>query len=182
MIVQRIPPAPEGRGSYNTGVAFIHFFGDMLEKTEKKGWIFASDGRAFVGVKFLDDDYIWNDAKDTASPKNHRRDGKYRYLLHAGDIQSHQRLENFMANILDNELSVTDGEVRYTSETEDIDLTLFTYDPSKPEAFNMPLINGNVLDLSPEWTYKSPYINSPFKEKVITVTVGPVKEIYDFGD
>jgi hypothetical protein len=76
---------------------------------------------------------------------------------------------------------VADDQIRYTSTAEGIDITMFTYDPQKPKQFKLPLINGKVLDLSPAWTYKSPYVNSAFKEKVVTVTVGPVKEIYDFG-
>jgi hypothetical protein len=180
MIVQRIPPAAGDNGSYNTGAVDIRFFGRMLEKTERQGWIFASDGNAFVGVKFLDDQYIWNKAKDVALPKNHHEDAKDRYLIHAGDIQSHGSLEHFISQVLENELRVEDDQLRYVSADEGIDITMFTYDPDKHEQFKLPRINGNVLNLSPEWTYKSPYINSSFKEKVVTVTVGPVKELYDF--
>jgi hypothetical protein len=119
---------------------------------------------------------------DRANPRNQDPGSNDRYLLHAGDIQSYGTLDDFVARVVQNSLSVKDGEVSYSVEAEGIDLVMFSYDPGKPEDFRMPLINGEELDLSPDWTYKSPYINSPFKEKKVTVTVGPVTEIYDFGD
>ena len=138
MIVQRIPPATGDNGSYNTGAVDIRFFGRMLEKTEKQGWIFASDGNAFVGVKFLDDQYIWNKAKDVALPKNHHEDSKDRYLIHAADIQSHESLEHFISQVLENELRVEDDRLRYISADEGIDITMFTYYPDKHEQFKLP--------------------------------------------
>jgi len=183
MIVQRIPDGHNKGGSYNTGAVDVRFFGRMLEKTERQGWIFASDGNAFVGVRFLDDTYVWNEAGDVAAPQSHDKDAKHRYLIHAGDIQSHSNLERFISQVLENELWVDDSRVRYTSRTEDIDLIMFTYDPGSTENFELqPRINGSELNLSPDWTYKSPYINSDFREKAVTVTVGPVRETYDFGN
>lgn len=183
MIVQRIPPVKGSRmGSYNTGPINIRFYGKRLQKTEKDGWIFASDGNAFSAVKFLDGDYVWDAKKETALPADFYMDAGLRYLIHAGDIQSDGSLDQFMDRILKNELQTEDGEVHYTSAAEDIDLKMFLYDPRRPEDFELPLINGSVPDLSPDWTYKSPYVNSAFRDKTVTVIVGPVKEIYNFGD
>jgi hypothetical protein len=181
MLTQRIPKGENG-GSYNTGPVYIKFLGDNLKKTEKDGWIFASDGKAFAAIKFLDDEYTWNDKKDEAQPKDQSLDTKHRYLIHAGDIQSHGSLEKFREQILANKLIVEANQVRYTSDSENIDLTMYLYDPGNPKAFQVPFINGKPLDLTPESTYKSPYINSAFNEKKVTVTVGPIKEVYDFGE
>jgi len=32
-----------------------------MKKMEEAGWIFASNGKAFVGVKFLDGGYQWDE-------------------------------------------------------------------------------------------------------------------------
>ena len=49
MIIQRIPPVKNSRaGSYNTGPIHMKFYGNIPHKIEKDGWIFASDGRAFL--------------------------------------------------------------------------------------------------------------------------------------
>lgn len=55
LMLQRI--APLGRstlGSYHTDAICIGFAGKTLKKVEEGGWIFASNGKAFVAVKFLD--------------------------------------------------------------------------------------------------------------------------------
>jgi len=178
---QRISPGKE-MGSYSTGMISIRFHGKRLEKTEKDGWIFASDGKAFCAVKFVDGDYTWDNAKEEAKPKEFKLDDKTRYLMHAGDIQSHKSLEAFMTLVLGNGLEVKGDQVTYISKSENISLTMYTFDPANYKAFKMPLVNGKEPNLSPVWTYKSPYMNSAFKEKVVTVTVGPVKEVYDFRD
>ena len=182
MIVQRIPDGHRKGGSYNTGAVDIRFYGRMLEKTEEDGWIFASDNNTYVGVKFLDDDYEWNGAGDIAAPQSHHGDANPRYLIHAGDKQSHDSLEQFISQVLSNELRVDGDQVSYTAAKEGINLFVYSYDPSTPETFKLPRINGDVVNLSPDWTYKSPYINSAFSEKTVTVTVGPVTEVYDFDD
>ena len=106
----------------------------------------------------------------------------HRYLIHAGDIQSDDNLYAFMDRVLKNELRVEADTVTYSSEKDNVSLTMHSYDPRTPETFKHPLINGSEPDLQPPWTYKSPYVYSAFKDKKVTVTVGPVTEIYDFGD
>lgn len=182
MIVQRIPPVKDSRiGSYNSGQLSIVFAGEKLEKTEKEGWIFASDGKAYAAVKFLDSGYIWNNNKTQASQDNYTLHDNPRVLIQAGDIQSYISLDNFITEILKNELSVEKNKVTYYSLKEKTKLVKFTFDPKNHKDFFMPMINDKVVNLRPEWTYKSPYVNSKFEEKKVTVTVGPITEVYDFG-
>jgi hypothetical protein len=61
-------------------------------------------------------------------------------------------------------------------------LEIFRYDVlTKGPSFELPRINGKTLNLKPETTYQSPYLNGKSGEDRITVTVGPIKQIYDFG-
>lgn len=183
MLVQRIPPVKGSRiGSYNTGPINIKFYGRALSKIERDGWIFATDGRAFAAVRFLDGDYLWDDKMETASPANFSMAGQYRYLIHAGDIRSHRSMDEFMDRVRANALQVEDNEIHYTSQAEEIDVRMFLFDPANPAGFRMPLIGGKEPNLTPDWTFKSPYVNSAFRSKTVTVTVGPVTEVYDFGD
>ncbi|MDD2598656.1 MAG: hypothetical protein PHO37_05480 [Kiritimatiellae bacterium] len=55
-------------GSYHTGRLGMRFEGADLQKIEEHGWIFATNGKAFVGVKFLDGDYQWDDKQEEAFP------------------------------------------------------------------------------------------------------------------
>ena len=60
-------------GSYSTGRISIRFDGRTLEKTEEAGWIFAGNGKAFVGVKFLDGGHDWDEARREAKPAGFKR-------------------------------------------------------------------------------------------------------------
>jgi hypothetical protein len=61
-------------------------------------------------------------------------------------------------------------------------LEMFRYDfLTKGKSFELPKINGRTLNLKPNMTCQSPYLNGRFGEDRITVTVGPIKQIYDFG-
>ena len=115
LILQRI--APLGRstlGSYNTDAVGIGFEGKALKKVEEGGWIFASNGKAFVGVKFLDGGYVWDEKRAVATPANfNKATDKSRILLHAGDIASHGSFDKFKADVLASRLNVTPDKVDY---------------------------------------------------------------------
>ena len=105
----------------------------------------------------------------------------YRYLIHAGDVTAHESFSRFISMVLKNQLKVSKEKISYSSKTDDVSITMFSFDPTKYKEFELPLVNGRTLRLRPPWTYKSPYMNSDFESKTITVTVGPVKEVYEFG-
>jgi hypothetical protein len=111
LLLQRI--ARHGRsslGSYNTGKLGIRFNGVELQKVEEDGWIFASNGVAFAGVKFLDGGHQWNEKRVDANPANFSGPGDTtRILLHAGDAASHQSFEHFREMLRSNPLHAGSG-------------------------------------------------------------------------
>ena len=184
LILQRI--APMGRstlGSYSTGTVGIGFAGKALKKVEEDGWIFASNGKAFVGVKFLDGGYQWDAKQAVATPANFKQaTDKSRILLHAGDIASHGSFDKFKADVLACRLNVTPDKVDYQfgPATNHLEVTL--YDAKAFDRFTLPLINGKTVDLRPAKTYQSPYLNGDFGSDKIAVTVGPIKRLLDFAE
>lgn len=69
LLLQRIARVGKSSlGSYNTGQLGMRFDGAGLEMVEEDDWILVSNGRAFVGVKFLDGNYRWDDKRVEASP------------------------------------------------------------------------------------------------------------------
>jgi hypothetical protein len=184
LILQRI--APMGRstlGSYSTGTVGIGFAGKALKKVEEDGWIFASNGKAFVGVKFLDAGYQWDAKREVATPANFKQaTDKSRILLHAGDIASHGSFDKFKADVLACRLNVTPDKVDYQfgPATNHLEVTL--YDAKAFDRFTLPLINGKTVDLRPAKTYQSPYLNGDFGSDKIAVTVGPIKRLLDFAE
>lgn len=183
LILQRI--APLGRstlGSYHTDAISIGFAGKALQKVEEAGWVFASNGKAFVGVKFLDGGYQWDKQQALATPANFSKaTDKSRILLHAGDIVSHGSFEKFKTDVLASRLSVTPDKVDYQFGPAANRLEVTLYDAKVSDRFSLPLINGKPVDLRPAKTYQSPYLNADFGSDKISVTVGPVHRQLDFS-
>ncbi|MEI7729154.1 MAG: hypothetical protein WCO56_06265 [Verrucomicrobiota bacterium] len=183
LILQRI--APLGRstlGSYNTDAVGIGFEGKALKKVEEAGWIFASNGKAFVGVKFLDGGYQWVRKQALATPANFNKPtDRSRLLLHAGDLVSHESFDKFKATVLANRLNVTPDKVDYQFGPVANHLEVTLYDAKAPDHFSLPRINGKPVDLRPAKTYQSPYLNGDFGSDKISVSVGPLHRQLDFS-
>ena len=181
IVLQRIAP-DKLMGSYSTGWVGISFTGKALKKVERDGWIFAGNGKAFVGVKFLDGPYRWDEKGEVATPAHFDKNkDQSRILLHSGDIANDESYEKFQSAVLANELKVTAEKVDYHFGPSGNHLEVTSYVPQKPGSFLLPLINGKPLDLHPAATYQSPYLNSDFGSDKITVTVAPLKRVLDFS-
>jgi len=182
LLLQRIADVGKKfRGSYSTGTVGIGFTGKALKKVETNGWIFASNGKAFVGVKFLDGVYQWDSKGEVATPAHFdKAKDQSRILLHAGDVASDGSFEKFQSTVLTNSLKVTGDKVDYQFGPTTNHLEVTRYDPKAPERFSLPLINGQPVNLHPATTYQSPYLNADFGSDKIAVTVGPVHRLLDF--
>jgi len=183
IILQRIADVGKKfRGSYSTGTVGIGFKGKALQKVEKDGWIFASNGKAFVGVKFLDGEYQWNAERELATPVNfNKATDTSRILIHAGDIRTSESFGKFQASVLANHLSVSPDKVTYDFGPTGNRIEMTPYDPKAPDHFSLPRINGQPVDLRPATAYQSPYLNGAFGGDKISVTVGPVHRLLDFS-
>ncbi len=181
LLLQRILPH-KTMGSYSTGRVGIRFHGRKLKRIERDGWIFAGNGRAFVAVRFLDGGYAWDQTGDKAVPEPFDPSkSATRILIHAGDRDADGSFEAFRDRVQKNRLTVRPDRVEYDSPDDGVKIECFRYDPRDYKDFKLPRINGTPVDLRPDWTYKSPYLNGRFGEDRIRVTVGPVREQYDFG-
>ena len=182
LILQRIAPETRVRmGSYSTGAVSIRFHGEGLKKVEKDGWIFASNGKAFAAVKFLDGGYEWDEAQEQARPANfdHATDNS-RILIHADDIAT-QSFDQFQADILANHLKISADKVEYKFGSGKNHIEVTSFDSGAPEKFSLPHINGKPINLRPTPTFQSPYLNGPLDDDQFSVTVGPVSRVLDFS-
>jgi hypothetical protein len=184
LLLQRIARRSSGQlGSYSTGKIGIRFEGAGLESIEEDGWVFASNGKAFVGAKFLDGGHRWDEARVEAAPASFTGPGDTsRILLHAGDLTSHGSFARFRETLRANSLVVTADKVDYRFGAEPKRLEMTRYDAASPESFVLPCINGIPVDLRPPATFQSPYLNGRFGSHRISVTVGPVARILDFSE
>ena len=184
LILQRIAPNPH-MGSYSTARVGFRFSGKGLKKVETKEWIFASNGQAFVGVKFLDGAYQWDEKGEVAMPANFKpAKDQLRILLIAGDIKTSKSFEEFQSTVLasQSKLRVTPRKVEYEFGPARTRLEVTAFDPKAANKFSLPLINGKPVDLHPATTYQSPYLNGAFDSDKISVSVGPVHRLLDFSE
>ncbi len=138
LILQRIAP-DKLMGSYSTGTVGIGFTGKALKKVEKDGWIFASNGKAFIGVKFLDGVYQWDQNHEVAIPAHFKAaTDPSRILLHSGDIISDGTFEKFQATVLTNPLKVSANQVDYHFNLT-VTLSSHSLHPAKKLDLHTPL-------------------------------------------
>lgn len=183
LVLQRIAPLGHSTlGSYHTDAVGIRFEGKTLNKTEEAGWIFASNGKAFVGVKFLDGGFAWDAKHELATPANFKPADTSRLLLHAGDLARHGSFERFQTEVLTSRLDVSADRVDYQFGPATNRLEVTRYDVHAPDRFALPRINGKTLDLRPAKTFESPYLDAEFGSDKITVTVGPIRRVLDFSE
>ncbi len=183
LIIQRIPPGDGSHlGSYNTEEVGIAFRGNALQILEKDGWIFAGDGKAFVGVKFLDGGYVWDSQRRVATPHTFEKaTDKSRILLCAGDISAEKSFAKFQSLALTSRLHVSPEAMDYQFGPAGDCISMKSYNPTTPIRFTMPRINGKPLNLRPWMTYRSPYLNGVFDSDNISVTVATIKRFLDFS-
>jgi len=184
LLLQRIARQESGRlGSYSTGTLGMRFEGPGLETIEEEGWIFAGNGKAFVGVKFLDGGHQWDEARVEASPAKFTGPADTtRILLHAGDLTRYGSFARFRETLRSNPLAVTADKVDYRFGAGEQRLEMTRYDAASPETFTLPRIQGTTIDLRPPATYQSPYLNAPFGSDRIVVTVGPITRVLDLSE
>jgi hypothetical protein len=181
LLMQRI--ARHGKnphGSYNTGRLGIQFAGADLAISEQDGWIFATNGKAFAAVRFLDGGHLWDKARSKAWPAAFTGDADTtRILLHAGDVSSHASFEKFTEAIRAHPPEVTPEKIDYRFGGNRIEMHRF--DTLSPHTFTLPLINGKPVDLNPAAVYESPFLNGKSGGDRFTVTVGPIARMLDFN-
>lgn len=181
LLMQRIATVGKDHpGSYNTGKLGIQFEGSDLTKIEEDGWIFATNGKAFAAVKFLDGGHVWDEKKTHANPAKYTGiNDTTRILLHAGDIASHGSFEKFRQAIRSHPLEITAEKVDYRFGENRMEVAC--YNARAPQAFTLPLINGKTVDLQSVAVYESPFLNGKSGGDQFTVTVGSIRRVLDFS-
>ena len=181
LFIQRIDEQ-KGMGSYSTGRMNMRFHGKQLEKVEQNGWIFASNGKAYAAVKFLDGGYEWDESGELASPLSGSSIATTtRVLMQTGDMDGYASFKAFQSAVLANPLRVQRNRVTYQSGRNGAQLECYRYDAHDHKRFKLPTIDGQAIDLRPEWTFRSPCLNNSFGGEQVKVSIGPVQEVYDFG-
>ncbi len=185
---------------------------DWDQMVEKDGWLFLEKGNAYAAVKPIlwDEEYekakraqkgnttqmYFDSPKDEATVKI--KDGAYSWIcdhkviqlenkfspviIEAGRKADHPKMEDFMADVLDNPI------VLYKTVVPGYNILVYTGcgDNAKKIVFNaanieMPTVGGEYIDYSYPMTFDSPYMSSAYKSGIITLQNGDEKLIRDFN-
>jgi autotransporter-associated beta strand protein len=139
-----------------------------LTKREQDGWLFTSNGKAFLGVRVVSGSYTWTDATHI-TPANQSSP----VIFQAGDVIDYASLDDFIAKTLSLNVTVASDRVTYAAPEGQIEF--FT------NSSTLPRLNGKSLDLNTSYTYSGPYLHSSFASDTITASYGGVQTVYDFA-
>ena len=172
------------------------YFGDNLDRIEEKdGWIFAAKNNGYAAVRvvlsdmdaefkvntqvkrgglyadFADECYVWNNERtmikfvDKYSP----------VILHSGRRCDYESFEAFKRYILANELNIVKTVVsgwfivEYKPTNSAGQKDIYYFNAATPE---IPSFNGVLVDYSPGFLFKSPYIFSKYNSGSVKISKG----------
>jgi len=117
----------------------MRFHGKKLQKVEQDGWIFASNGKAYAAVKFLDGGYEWDESGELASPLSGSGIATTtRVLMQTGDMDSYASFKAFQSAVLANPLRVQRDQVAYQSSRDGSQVSLLPLRCTRAQAFQTP--------------------------------------------
>ncbi len=143
---------------------------------ERSGWVFASYGSAYAGIKVVDGGFTWtNDPDSTFSGQWMVLEKEYSpVVMEVGRAMDFASFTAFQDQILANPLSLAGSTLNYQSSLGDT-LTLYSNYSASPK------VNGVTLNYKPAKAYDSPFVSSNFGSGVVSVQKGSRQITLDFG-
>jgi lysophospholipase L1-like esterase len=157
------------------GRLMVHF-SPTLERVEKNGWVFATNGKAHAAVKAVGG-HKWETSAQAWPDKSflfsEKPDAPF-FFLAGGVSDGFGSLDEFQDYVL-NRVSISESQE-----------SLVIRRPNKPEVVYFPdgrpaTIGGEPLDLKPPMAYDSPYLRSQWQSGIVEATWGSLESTYDFN-
>jgi len=164
MITQRL------KGNYYGGDARLDFTLGW-DITEKDGWIFASNGEAYVAVNVVKGGYTWTTPDRQIVPG----DIHAPTIIQSGRKAVYESFAGFQKAVLEARLELTEDKLVYEGPNSR-EIEFFLAD----DPYILPKIGGETLNLDLEYDYKSPFMECKTGSDIVTVTYGDRKWEYDF--
>ena len=105
-------------------------------------------------------------------------------IIQTGRVHDYGSFEKFQAAILKAPLRYDNGKVEYQGPNS-AELEFFpmaTQELRSGKTYTLPKVNGKTVDLNPEYSYYSPYLQKKEGSNVVTVRYGRRRWEYDFGE
>lgn len=148
-------------------------FGSALEYIEEEGWIFVNTENAYAAVRPAWGGYVWDE--DNWMRCNEEYSPVIIEVVRAYDYRGEfNRFKFDVKNQVIN-FDKDSGILKYDGLQDSGSFTVYTNYES------LPLVNGKPIDLAPDFTYKSPFLNSKWGSGVVTISKDGREKILDFN-
>ena len=158
-------------GSTQSGDMRVCFSkGTDMSVTQEGSWIFARLDNSYAAVRPAWGTYSWDDSNwikfsDDFAP----------VIIDVVQAKDHT-FEEFKTAVIANSITVESGVLSYTGISGGDEFTFYCNDQDL-----IHKINGLAIDLAPDFTFKSPFMNEQYDSGVITIEKGSRKTVYDFN-
>jgi hypothetical protein len=166
-------------GPYVPGDTRIAFEALNGKVSEKDGWTFVNNDEAYAAVKVVSGGYFW---MDTLKRLLYTNDIYSPIIIQTGRAHDYGSFEKFRNAILKAPLKYEDNKVEYHGPNS-VKLEFFGMTPERLKAgtaYTLPKVDGKTIDLNPEYSYKSPYLQKKEGSDIVTLSYGNRKWEYDF--
>lgn len=156
----------------NTGGMRVYFSpAGLSHRVEEQGWVCCEAPQAYAAVRPARGGYRWGDGPDAAWMIFD--DGRAPAILEVARKQDYPSYEAFIAAVVTQQVRWSGPTLTYHSLAGDV-LSL----PTDYDA--LPAVNGRPIDLAPDQTFDSPFIQSGWGSGRVTITKGSRTLTLDF--
>jgi hypothetical protein len=158
-------------GSTGTGEMKVYIGKDMKAKQLGDAVIIAETTGGYAAIKSA-----WGNLEKVNDNWYKLSDSNSPIIIEAACRSDYKSINVFAAKVIDAKPVINKKEnfVKYKSIDGQNQLTFYTNS-------KLPEVNGTPLEIYPEFTYKSPYLNSKWDDGIIEITKGSKKKVLDFN-
>jgi hypothetical protein len=159
------------------------FFDKSLNPVEKNDWVFVEAPEAYCAVKVMKGGTVLRPATKTdfregkgqmGSSYLELKDKLSPIVFEVSAKDRYRSFDEFQKEIVSNKLTMKGNALTYASKAYQNELKLYT------DYSRLPEVNGRIVELTPEFVYKSPHLNADFGKGVIRISYGGKSKEFDF--
>jgi len=163
-----------GLFSERTGESRVWISGSGLsEPLENKGWIYVEAASAFAALKVVDGGMIWDSVEESGRWLKCCEDLSP-IIIEVGRKKDYATIEIFQESIESLELKFGNSILMYSGLSGDS--FRFYADFS-----SMPEVNGEVINMSPDKGYESPFVKSDWDSGIVNIAYGDESKTLNFN-
>jgi hypothetical protein len=164
LITQKLPHK-------NNGDMRVYFASAHMAVSESGGWVFANVGNAYAAVRPAWGTYTWDDGNwirfsDPYAPA----------IMEVAPASDYMEMFAFFTSSVQNQtIDVTNDVLTYNGLKGSGKFTFYTASNQLPE------INDVPIDMTPDYTFQSPFMNQDWNSGVVTISKSGRTEVLDFN-